>query len=98
MPCFDGKFGVLAIGNRLPTGSQRFLERRLQQIFIDRLYRDAVDSCTQRFLRNKMVGGMRDVDGDGLTVSRKRKSKTHSEADEERRAAFSRRTTSHRYH
>ena len=54
-----GEFRVLTIRDRLPARSQRFLERRLQQIFVDRFHRDAIDARSQSFFGHEMVGGVR---------------------------------------
>ena len=44
MPRLDGEFRVLTICNRLPTRGQRFFQRRLQQVFVDRIHCNAVHS------------------------------------------------------
>src|SRR5208283_1442145 len=66
MPRLDCEFRVLTIGNWLPARGQSLVQRGLQQIFVDRLYCNAVHARTQSFPRNEMVGGMRSVDLDGL--------------------------------
>ena len=58
VPCLDGEFRILPVGDWLPSGGQSLLERRLLQIFVDRFHADAINSGAQRFLWHEMIRGM----------------------------------------
>ena len=66
MPGFYRQFSVLTIRHRLPAGGERCLKRGWKQIFVDGLGGNAVNARSQSFTGDKVVGGVRDVHGDGL--------------------------------
>jgi hypothetical protein len=76
MPCLDSEFRILTIANRLPARGQRFLQRRLLQVFVDCFRGDAVHTRAQSFFRHEMIRGMRNVNCDGLACGRMRESET----------------------
>ena len=92
MPRLDCEFRVLTIGNRLPARGQRFLERRLLQIFVDRLDGNAVHPRAQSFLRHEMVRGMRSINRDGLPCGRKCENEIPSQTEWNNRQLFQGRT------
>jgi len=81
MPGFGVEFGVLPIGDSLPSGGENFLNIFGSEDFFGGTVADAVDACAQGFRGTDGVDGMLgsgvDVDGlslrRGATVSTKRK-------------------------
>src|SRR5208282_2852395 len=66
VPSLDRQFGILAVRYRLPSRGKRDLQREWQQILVDGLRGNAVDAGAQSFARDEVVGGVRDVNRDGL--------------------------------
>lgn len=72
MPCFDCELGILAIGNRLPSGLKYFLQHVWDEVFVNRLGWNAIDAGAKSLIGNEMIGGMRDIHADGLRTHRAR--------------------------
>jgi hypothetical protein len=79
MPRLDGQLRILPVRDRLPTRGQSFIQRRLHQIFVDRLRRNAVHARSERLVGHKMICRMRNVNRDGLTGGRKSETKTRGQ-------------------
>ena len=56
MPCFDSQFRVLPIGYSLPAGGKRFLERGLQQIFVNGFRRNPIHARAESLFGHKVIG------------------------------------------
>src|SRR5271169_573097 len=83
VPGFDRQFGILAERHWLPAGRLRNLQRVRKQIFVDSLGGNAINAGTQSFTGHKVIGGVRDVNGNGLSGGEK--SEDRDDGDNESR-------------
>ena len=68
VPGLNGEFGILAVRDGLPAGSQSTAQIRLDQVVVDGFCRNAIDSGAERFVWAKAIRGVfrSDIDVDGL--------------------------------
>ena len=83
MPSLDGEFRILAIRDGLPTGGKGTVQIGLDQVMVDRLGRDTINTCAKSFIGPKVIcGTLRiDIDVNRLGSEKGRKNKDDGHCD-----------------